>query len=296
MLENLVFYNHWQNGDIHLSRQLVRYVMSIVPAKNYIYCHKNSARLLQDIPNLLIDPTGLKYLDNDSQMVFNKHKMTVCLNTWYGTSPIFSGTESCTLNTLHASFKDMLKKIFGFEMTLPVTDFLPQVDYSHFHLETINQYLKHEDRPKILVSNGPVTSGQADNFSFDSVIDKISDDHPDKVFLVTNNTDRIIEKENVQYTREIIRLNDNDLNENGYLSHFCDVIIGRSSGAYIYSMTRENLLSDKKYVCFCDDKAIAEWVHPNSSINSDVTWSNSRDVKVVSSIIEEVLEKEYDKA
>ena len=80
MIENLVFYNHWQNGDIHVSREFVKFFTESIDAKNYYYLHHKSEELLKDIPKLQIKSEGLIYLDNDSPYMWNLHTRTLCLN------------------------------------------------------------------------------------------------------------------------------------------------------------------------------------------------------------------------
>ena len=51
MIENLVFYNHWQNGDVHVSRAFIDFCIKNIKAKNYLYIHPKSKELLKDIPH-----------------------------------------------------------------------------------------------------------------------------------------------------------------------------------------------------------------------------------------------------
>ena len=65
MIENSVFYNHWQNGDIHVSREFIKFFVNSIQAKNYIYLNHKSPELLKDIPQIQVKKDGLMYLDND---------------------------------------------------------------------------------------------------------------------------------------------------------------------------------------------------------------------------------------
>jgi len=87
------------------------------------------------------------------------------------------------------------------------------------------------------------------------IIDEVSDIHSDICFITTHNTE--LQKENVKYTADIIRNEDQDLYEISYLSKFCDFMIGRYSGPFIFTNAIVENMSDesKKFLCF-GEKAI----------------------------------------
>ena len=79
-----------------------------------------------------------------------------------------------------------------------------------------------------------------DNINFDPIIRKLSEMFPDVLFIPTNKTS--ITKENVLISSDMIgKVNINDLNENSYLSTFCDVIVGCCSGVYSFAVTKHNM-------------------------------------------------------
>jgi hypothetical protein len=92
--------------------------------------------------------------------------------------------------------------------------------------------------------------------------------HPDIIFFVSNAIDSIsyqhgmsLLKEgcnrqynpgnNIYVCRDILKLLDTDIIETAYFSHFCDLIVGRSSGVYSLSIERHNTIEKpKKFLCF----------------------------------------------
>jgi hypothetical protein len=55
----------------------------------------------------------------------------------------------------------------------------------------------------------------------------------------------------VKYTGDIIKVENSDLNEISYLSTFCDIIVGRSSGPFTFSNVKENIFDgNKAFLCF----------------------------------------------
>ena len=291
MIENLVFYNHWQNGDIHVSREFVRFFVDNVKAKNYIYVNHKSPELLKDITKLKVESAGIEYLDNDSPFMWNLHTRTLCLNTWYGVSPVFKNTASCTIDTLYHLFNGHLNKIFNTTINpLKLNDFIPTADYSYFKIENIKEYLENNERKKVLICNGSVVSKQSKNFSFNNIVDQIAKTRPDVDFIMTEKF--ICNAKNVLFTDDIILKNGSDLNEISYLSIHCDSIIGRSSGPYIYSMVKENLLdSNKTFLCFSDDESIAWWSNDRTMFDCKTVWSNDySENNIANKILESIKE------
>ncbi len=291
MIENLVFYNHWQNGDIHVSREFVKFFTESIDAKNYYYLHHKSEELLKDIPKLQIKSEGLIYLDNDSPYMWNLHTRTLCLNTWYGVSPVFKDTASCTLDTLYSLFNLHLQKIFNSTINpLMLNNFIPSIDYSYYDQDNVNDYVKNNNKKKILVCNGAVVSKQAKNFSFNVLIERVAKIFKNVDFIMTEKF--FCHEPNILFTDDIIDKNGNDLNEISYLSTFCDIIIGRSSGPYIYSMVKDNLMNpNKTFLCFSDDESIAWWSDDRSMFKCRTVWSNDYSENgIVAKIVEQIKE------
>lgn len=288
MIKNLVFYNHWQNGDIHVSRAFIKLIIDNIQAENYIYVHNKSEELLKDISNLKICKEGINYLDNDSPRMWNLHTRTLCLNTWYGVSCSFKDTSTCTIDTLFDLFNDHVKSITngGYIDVKNLKNLVPKVDYSKYDIKNIKDYVKASKSKKILVCNGDVVSKQSKNFSFNNVIQEISINYPNVDFILTEKFKTNIK--NIKFTSDIIGKNNTDLNEIGFLSTFCDVIVGRSSGPYIYSMVEENLFDKKKtFLCFSDDEEIAYWSDDKTLFSCKTMWSNDyRKENIIEKIIE----------
>ena len=203
MIKNLVFYNHWQNGDIHVSREFIKLIINNVKAENYIYVHNKSKELLKDIPNLKISNECIEYLDNDSPRMWNLHTRTLCLNTWYGVSSSFKDTSSCTINTLFDLFNDHIKYITntGYIDPSNIRKLVPKVDYSKHYIKNIEEYVKRSNSKKILICNGSVVSKQSKNFSFENIVEEIAMSYPSVDFILTEKFKTIIK--NIKFTSPI---------------------------------------------------------------------------------------------
>jgi len=291
MIENLVFYNHWQNGDIHVSREFVKLIVKSIKANNYLYLTHKSPELLKDIPEINVENVGIEYLDNDSPFMWNLHTRTLCLNTWYGVSPNFKNTASCTIDTLFSLFSAHIKKTLNVTLNpMKIKEFVPSVNYGYFDISNINDYVENNRRKKVLVCNGAVVSKQAKNFSFNNIITKMALDFQNVDFIMTEKFHCSVD--NIKFTDSIIQKSGNDLNEISYLSTFCDLIVGRSSGPYIYAMVKENLFNpNKTFLCFSDDEEIAYWSNDREMFDCKTVWSNDySEDNVAAKIIEQIKE------
>ena len=291
MIENLVFYNHWQNGDIHVSREFVKLVVNSIKANNYLYLTHKSPELLKDIPELKVENTGIEYLDNDSPFMWNLHTRTLCFNTWYGVSPSFKNTASCTIDTLFELFSTHVKKTLNVTLNpVKIKEFVPSVNYSYFDISNINDYAENNHRKKVLVCNGAVVSKQAKNFSFNDIIRKMASEFQNVDFIMTETF--YSDADNIKFTDSIIGKEGNDLNEISYLSTFCDLVVGRSSGPYIYSMVKENLFNpNKTFLCFSDDEEIAYWSNDREMFDCQTIWSNDYSEDNIVAMITEQIKK-----
>jgi len=241
---NIYFYNAWHNGDLHVSRTFVRYIMENIKAENYFYMHNNSPTVLQDIPNLHQQPYSLNIQNKHG---YFKRGNDVYINTWYCSyNNEYLNNNEMTIFVLINIFKRTLKELFGHEILNNPLYFLPRIDYTKFNVFKVDDLVAIDTRKKVLICNNTADSGQSENFDFDPVIETISNQYPDILFIISNKK-RYIEKGNVRYCEDIIPY-PNNLNEISYLSKFCSVIVGRLSGPQTFSAIQDNFLDSKKKI------------------------------------------------
>lgn len=242
----VVLYNFHANGDLHVSRSYIKQLISLFGTKPIYYQHHNSQRVLADLPNIkqcnLSLPKDFRYSGWGIQ------DNTLFVNTWYMTNGAkYYRGSGCSIFTLDSAFRQELQYAIGLKFSVPLMHCVPTIDYSYFDVGSIESKLKNLPNPNklILISNGNVTSKQAKNFDFNPVISNLANKYPNYTYLVTN-APKTVNSKNVFYTQDIIGRSDCDLNENAYIARYCKVIIGRSSGAYTFSVANKDL-----------------WTHPN---------------------------------
>lgn len=288
MLDTLVFYSNCNKGDLHVSRELVRFVADAVPAKRKVYAHKWSPRILMDLP---LEHTPRVAFNRDVPFHHDPRANLLALNTWYGVSPTFGNTY-CSLNALVDLFKFHIER-HGIRCELPsIEHLIPRIDYSKYHIAAAREFLQRSIwRKRVMVCDGPVLSGQTGGLleDFRGAIEDVAIAHPDVLFLATERGG-LRPHNNVVYTADIITLDDTDLCECSYVSTQCDVVIGRGSGPYTFAYVAENFLDpNKTMLCFTDRRDTAQWVYPESVVKARMLWSNGYGRDHVRAKIEEAL-------
>jgi hypothetical protein len=249
-MRKIVFFNPCRNGDIHVSRTYIQDII-IKLGSEYEYFYEQNPNFTKGF--LLSDIKNLNYISGitqpDSSSIVEKNDI-IYINTWYAQSnwKYDSGDGEVNFYILYNIFKDVYNYL---KIKIEDLDFYkPKVNYENLYLKDINDLIELGDnfRKKVLVCSNPVQSGQSFNFNFNQIVDQLSRLNTDVIFYVTS--DLNINSNNVI---QIVNNNPNrtDLNEISYLSTKCDVIVGRSSGAYTFSIVKENLDNLNKYmVCF----------------------------------------------
>jgi hypothetical protein len=179
----------------------------------------------------------------------------------------------------------MLSRLSGYP-----ADYLPKVNYSKFYIDSIETYLsKCGEYYKVFIDNGDVLSLQANNFDFTPVIQRLGENHSNFLFI----TSKPMENKtfgNIICSSEIIQSPyDSDLIENGYISKFCKLIVGRNSGPFVFSGTDENLNDrNKTFISFCHEQRVATF-HINQRVLSKQIWSGVTDPEGVYKVIDKEL-------
>lgn len=257
-MKKIVFFNYAHRGDVFISRPFIDQIMSSVDAEFY-YAHYWGEYLLKDL--------NLKYLSLDEVPKIRSnnehadnfiHEDVVYINTWIGkyASVATPGYCECNLKTLYSLVYTEIIQFISKELDVnielkPIEKYLEcNIDYSYFNISGIDEFLNGEKRRRVLLCNGPALSGQCEyNGDMSEIVEHLAKKYNDIVFITTHKID--LELENVKYTGNIIKAENSDLNEISYLSTFCDIIVGRSSGPFTFANVKENIFDDNKaFLCF----------------------------------------------
>jgi len=284
----IIFFNHFHNGDVHLSRGFVKAIMTAFPEHEYSYAHKNDPNLLADIPNL-------KHLNNipcSQHEGVIKINGDIWINTWYGQQSFhYMNQYGITFDTLYSALNAATQTIFNkslAEIEPNPINLFPSIDYMKLKVDNIHSWLMNHSGKRVLVENSLSLSGQSNNFDMNQVVVKLANKHPSLMFLTSAPIKDC--PTNVFYCGDIIKKSGSDLNEISYLSIHCDVVVGRASGIFSFCMTKENLFQRKaSFVCFSNLDTPKFWLHDlfDKTIDYHTTITNytTSDLDKVENII-----------
>jgi hypothetical protein len=259
----ILFHNELHNGDIHMSRPYIVDMMQILGDNDYYYYHRNNPKILSDIENL-------KTISDLNLLPISPY---LKISTWIGQFSWDDKGNYCSpFNGCNfPSYYDVMKKIYK---TLnisneikPISHYVPTINYNQYSIENIKNYFNRNTQRNILICNNKVSSGQAPNNPMNSMIMQLACNFSNMNFIISNKNDleEILKKDNIIYAKDIIG-DDSinfDMNEISYIGSQCDVIIGRSSGPYVFSITKETVHA-KQFICFCNSIMDA-WIFENST-------------------------------
>ena len=256
-MKKITFFNCFNNGDIHLSRGLVARIVGRFRELNsdvqFSYAHNRHPELLNDIPGLSWEPIDNSKIKSEHLGMFVSDG-TLYINTWYGQQNFkYMNEHLITFDCLYYVFNDVCQKLWQNDLSSLspcFRDFFPEIDYKQYFIHNVDKWLSTNTGKKILIANGPALSGQATNFDMMPMVNALADKYRDYSFILTERSGEQSTK-NVFYSNEIIGKSYCDLNENAYISTHCDVIVGRASGVFSFSLTRQNLFErNPHFVCF----------------------------------------------
>lgn len=153
------------------------------------------------------------------------------------------------------SMKFYWSKIYskhGFDVKIPEN---LGVNYNNILGDSEKEIIKlfgGSDNKKVLIFNQRVQSNQTDNQDCKSYLVRIANIFPNYDFLYTNEEDidnSLILNNNLFYTPNIFGKHECDIIHNFYLSLYCEILVGRVGGPFMFtSMHNGNILDDKKII------------------------------------------------
>lgn len=245
MLDKIIFYNFFHNGDIHVSRTLVKWVSENVEAKEYEYHHNNSESLLADLPKIKYKKLELDWSFHDKGW-FIKNNILYG-NTWYHAYNAMFSNEGMTLINLYKSFSKGMLDSCGKKLSENILEYLPSIDFSFINKDAIDKNIPKNDNLIFIANCEPLSGSDQSTKDIDSMILETINMFPNAMYLITNPTK--IRHDNMIMVENIVERSWDNLNELSYVSTFCKVIVGVGSGPQTFSLIDVNLLdSNKKFI------------------------------------------------
>lgn len=239
MFKYINFYNHFHNGDIHVSRGFIDYIIKNCKYPIFI-SHKNNPEVYKNLNLSFNNDISLISSLNLPPKIIND---TLFVNTWYAAQNYkFMNRHGITFDTLYDLFNEFTESYLNFSLPNDPQILFPSINYSLYpHISNIDNFCNSTESKIVLVCNGPAMSGQAENFDLNKITLNLASKYHGVIFILTNKFGELVYKDNIFYSEDIIKKGYCDLNENAYLSEKSCLIIGRASGVQSFSLTRNNL-------------------------------------------------------
>ena len=293
LINKIIFYTTGHNGDIHYSREFIKDIIKKIPNVAFEYHCNVSVKLLKDISCLSIKPFDLWNLYKNP-FYYDSNNQIFYINTWIGCD--YSSDETGRYGCCLKSNYFMYKKIFDIlGITIENENYyIPDVKWDCYDIFKIDEFFKFKNyKNYCLISNGNVLSGQADNCNLNDIIKILATKFENTGFILTDISNKL-NYPNIYYTNDIIDTPGNDLNEIGYMSTKCDIIIGRASGPYCFAHNKNTLYDNTKtFIVFSNSRNEGIWADIEETENncSKQIWSNNFDLDIMRDIIDQEITK-----
>jgi hypothetical protein len=254
-MKRLTVYNHFGLGDTFESRE---FIMDWMHTLKLDTCEveTNFPAVFEDLPQIITKPLPAH---RDPHQHLSKRAGHVIVNSWIGalngeTTPkgdfVISPGVGCTVDNLHRMHSLYMKWLGLRGMKKPVVEYLSDIDYSKVNCGRVDEFVNENKGKKlVLICNGRTGSMHAENFSMATMINTMGVEN-NVVYLLTERDYVVTPKltPDVFFTDDITerRPSGSDFNAISYLSTFCDVIVGRCSGAQMPCETKRNWMDPSK--------------------------------------------------
>jgi hypothetical protein len=262
-MRKLIFFNHYHRGDLFTHKEFIRHLKQQLYGIDFVfqYLHFNHPKVNKDLDIPLIgNPSNLNHKDK----FIPRGSNTLLVNTWIGVWGDTQGYMGVNLDSLLMSWGHIYEHIneyFGTKLSINTEKeyYIPSLDTSFFNIKSIDNFIQQNKGKKVLVCNGIPMSNQSFAGDMSEILIPTADKYKDITFICTKKFST--DKNNILFTDDIIQdsdlhdfnapwhdrqQNNCDLNEISYLSTFCDVIIGKNSGPFVFCETKENFMNPNK--------------------------------------------------
>ena len=290
----ILFYSDGHNGDVHYSKEFVKYLVKNVsiPCEYNIRCDASILKDSDIVVNKDRFNSILRQYSQEEIVYFEKEKLLL-INTWIGSSKgkfMWKDEAGCSLTANFNKYSELFDRL-GIKLLRPM-DYIPEMNWEKCDTKQIDDFFQNHLLEKtILICNGPVRSGQSENIDLNPIVDKLANLNSKILFVLTDNEKRI-NKNNIVYTSDIIKTNGSDLNEIAYIGTKSNVIFGRASGPFCFCHNKTILFDPTKtFIALTHYRNDGLWALPEQlpEKKAKQVWSNKFDFDSVYDIISKEL-------
>jgi hypothetical protein len=284
-MKKICFFTNGHNGDIIHSKTFIQDITNQLNVPCF-YHHKNNHKVSQDIST-----TVTQIYPGDYYVKFFELKNILFINTWLWPYMYDGSYSEVNIKTNYQIFDNIYKKInefLGTNIQLKnIEEYLPTIDFDIVEKNNIDKFIEKHLNKKILFCNSSCLSGQTSyNDDMSDFILRLSNEYPNMNFIATKKFES--QRKNIYFTDDIIKINGCDLNEIGYLSTFCDLIIGRNSGPFCFSTIKQNYNNPKK-IFYAFGHNQSDCFHGNVKVNCEFIFNSSENKEMICNSINQII-------
>jgi len=283
-IKNLVFFNHYKNGDVFINRQYIKHIKSHFNVPTF-YAHNNHESTTRDLMVRQISTESLpKEIGEFDVIRYDKDNKILFINTWVGAwiGKYFNWGEHPNFVMLHKIWKEYFDYL-KIEMSGNYYDYLPVINLDYYPLKTATNWLEeNESLPFVVMCNGRQQSEQSNMGNMRIIIDKISLRFPKVNFLVCDKLD--LQRDNITYTDDLFGGPIGNLIDIAYMSGFAKLIVGKNSGPFSFAHTYQNNSNiNQTFLCF--SKEMKHCLAGEGNYYATHLFSNTTDDEIAIEII-----------
>ena len=283
MISRVVFFNIWQNGDVHSNKEFVRQFIQELDKNGIDSCY--ATNVSANSVNLPIRHAYVgeefPWLNNNSGSYIDGD--TLYINTWVGHYITMETHNFASQIPMWTSLSELLRSATDGLVDVKIYDDL--LKYVSVIDDTDTYNLNIPAGYKVLICNNQAMSRQAHNGDWAAAINSLAFEFPSVKFICTRRFDH--QYLNILFTDDLTgRLEgQSDLPEIAFLSESCDMIVTNSSGPGTFAMTRNNFTNkNMTIVAFVIGEGNTFW-NSIPGVEADASWHPVFDDESVRSII-----------
>jgi hypothetical protein len=287
-MKYILFFTEGHNGDIVHNKAFIKDICENIDVKCF-YHYNSSPSLIKDLNVKYTQIYTYNFYDSFFEM-----NSILYINVWLW--PYMCENEEykqsgVNLRTNYKVFEQIYNKInstFNTNLKLkPIEQYLPYIDFSKIDCSSVDNYIKKDNSKKVLFSNGPCLSGQSiHNDDMSDLIIELANQYKNITFIATKKFN--CELDNIKFTDDIIQIKGCDLNEIGYLSTFCDLIIGKNSGPFCFSTIEQNL-NDPTKTFYAFGQNPNDWFCTGADIKANHIFQSSEKIEDIHNDIKKLV-------
>ena len=289
-MKYICFFSNGHNGDIVHSKTFIEDITNQLDIPCFHH-HKKNPIITKDLSSTF---TQIAPLDNHAKFIETEKIFFV--NTWLFPYVIdhsfveYAGINMETNYKIYSDICDVINQKFNKKIKLKSIEYyLPFINFNNVERGGIKNFITSNPNKKVLLCNGPCMTGQSCyNENLKDLIERLSQKYKNIIFIATEKFKTNFN--NIFFTDDIIKINNCDLNEIGYLSTFCDLIIGKNSGPFCFSTNKDNY-NDEKKVFFAFGHNESDCFYKNVSIKAKFIFHNSENKDMIDQSIEKTIQK-----